>query len=199
MHSNLPLIVALGTLGGLAAADNLYTYLGSGCSGASFLFKDIDHNICAVTITKANTSIKDAIAQGVTGVKSAKLEVQETGKKTFLGWDEGPDSNDDGLLQCGTVAVNKSVTKRETCIDAPDYLGNLHGFSWSEPGDNKKRDVLTCTGSRVPDSVVLVDGRAYKVKNIPAADYKKLVKLAMNGAKGDSLPKELSKYEDVRE
>jgi hypothetical protein len=55
--------------------------------------------------------------------------VQETGKKHFLGWDEGPESNADGPLQCGTIAQNVPVKKRETCIS-----GELHGVSWTEPG-----------------------------------------------------------------
>ncbi|KAF1939577.1 hypothetical protein EJ02DRAFT_408185 [Clathrospora elynae] len=188
MPSYLPILVVLGTLGSFVTADNIYTYTQSGCQGSAFFFKDIDHNICAVTITGTASSIGDAIAKGLTTVKSGKLEVQETGKKHFIGWDEGPGSNADGPLQCGHVSVNKAVTERETCIS-----GSLHGLSWTEPGDNKrKRDVWTCTGSREPDAVVL-NGKHYNTNGIPPTDAKRLKDLAYKD--GGNVPSDLSKYE----
>lgn len=68
---------ALSTLlavGSLVAADNIYTYTKPGCSGCAFFFKDIDHNICAVSITGNASSIADAISKGLTTVQSGKLE-----------------------------------------------------------------------------------------------------------------------------
>lgn len=99
--------------------------------------------------------------------------MQETGKKHFLAWDEGPASNADGPLQCGTISKNIAVKQRETCIS-----GSLHGFSWTEPGadGNDSNDfdmddaddvngkikrqanndpIWTCTGSTDPDAVFI--------------------------------------------
>ncbi|KAF9694858.1 hypothetical protein EKO04_006917 [Ascochyta lentis] len=188
MPSYLALLLALGTFGSLSAADNIYTYTKSGCEGSAFFFKDIDHNICAVTITANASSIADAIAKGVTTVKSSKLEVQETGKKHFIGWDQGPQSNKDGLLQCGQVEVNKAVKDRETCIS-----GSLHGVSWTEPGDNKrKRNVWTCSDSIEPDAVYL-NGKHYNTKGIPAGDAERLKHLAFIDF--TEVPSDLSKYQ----
>ncbi|KAI8937490.1 hypothetical protein NX059_005208 [Plenodomus lindquistii] len=187
MPSYLSILLTVGALTSCVAADNIYTYTQGGCTGPAFFFKDIDHNICAVTITANATNIADAIARGLTTVKSGKLEVQETGKKHFLAWDEGPDSNSDGPLQCGQVKQNKAVTERETCIS-----GSLHGFSWTEPGDNRrKRDVWTCTGSREPDAVFL-NGKHYNTNGIDATDAERLKDLAWNG--GD-VPADLAKYQ----
>ncbi|KAJ4350882.1 hypothetical protein N0V95_004330 [Ascochyta clinopodiicola] len=189
MPSCLSVLLALGTLGNLVTADNIYTYTRSGCTGSAFFFKDIDHNICAVSITANSSSIADAIAKGVTTVQSAKLEVQETGKKHFIGWDQGPDSNTDGLLQCGHVTVNKAVKERETCVG-----GSLHGISWAEPGDNKrrKRDAWTCSESIEPDAVYL-NGKHYNTNGIPDADAERLKELVY--ANEDNVPSDLSKYE----
>jgi hypothetical protein len=74
MRSFLSTILAVGTLGSFVAADNIYTYTKPGCSGCAFFFKDIDHNICAVSITGNASSIADAIAKGLTTVQSGKLE-----------------------------------------------------------------------------------------------------------------------------
>ncbi|KAG9194915.1 hypothetical protein G6011_00035 [Alternaria panax] len=180
---SLTSILAVGAFASLAVADNLYTYTKPGCTGPAFFFKDIDHNVCAVSITGSATSIADAIAKGITTVASGKLEVQETGKKHFLAWDEGPASNADGPLQCGNIANNVAVKKRETCIS-----GSFHGFSWTEPGAGGKSKarrqansdaIWTCTGSTDPDAVH-IGGKYYKVKNIPAADKEALIKAAWN-------------------
>jgi hypothetical protein len=74
MRSVLSTILAVGTLGSFVAADNIYTYTKPGCSGCAFFFKDIDHNICAVSITGNASSIADAITKGLTTVQSGKLE-----------------------------------------------------------------------------------------------------------------------------
>jgi hypothetical protein len=71
---SLTTLLALGAITSIAAADNIYTYTKSGCAGPAFFFKDIDHNVCAVTITGNATNIADAIAKGITTVGSAKLE-----------------------------------------------------------------------------------------------------------------------------
>ncbi|KAF2847937.1 hypothetical protein T440DRAFT_556969 [Plenodomus tracheiphilus IPT5] len=197
MPPYLSVLIALGTLSTYAAADNMYTYTQPGCKGCAFFFKDIDHNICAVTITGNATSIADAIEKGITSMASGKLEVQETGKKHFIGWDEGPESNDDGPLQCGTVSVNQAVEDRETCIDHP-YEGKFHGFSWTEPGDNRKRasaDVWFCTSFRQPEAVILKDGRHYKTSGIPNGDYNRLKALALANAGSKDLPSDLRQYE----
>lgn len=78
MRFALSTIAAVGTLSSLVAADNIYTYTKPGCSGCAFFFKDIDHNICAVSITANATDIADAIAKGVTTVQSGKLEGTST-------------------------------------------------------------------------------------------------------------------------
>ncbi|KNG46224.1 hypothetical protein DDE82_006799 [Stemphylium lycopersici] len=191
MPSYIPYLLALGALSTSVAADNIYTYTQGGCSGPAFMFKDIDHNICAVTITANASGIADAIARGITTVHSAKLEVQETGKKRFIGWDEGPDSNADGPLQCGTIVKNVHVKKRETCIQ-----GSLHGVSWTEPGDNRKRqasDVYTCTGSTEPNAV-FCEGKHYDMDKATPEDKKRLKELALNGG---AVPADLAKYEFV--
>ncbi|KAH9868118.1 hypothetical protein J1614_007190 [Plenodomus biglobosus] len=191
MPSYLSILLAVGALSSFAAADNIYTYTQSGCKGAAFFFKDIDHNVCALSITGNSTSTKDAIARGLTSVRSGMLEVQETGKKRFIGWDEGPDSNADGLLQCGNIMVNKPVTKRETCIE-PTKGGGLHGLSWTEPGDNRKREsVYTCHGSIDPDAVY-IDGNHYKTKGISGTDSAKLRELALKNGK---VTEDLKKYQ----
>jgi hypothetical protein len=74
MRSVLSTILAVGTLGSFVAADNIYTYTKPGCSGCAFFFKDIDHNICAVSITGNASSVADAIAKGLTTVQSGNLE-----------------------------------------------------------------------------------------------------------------------------
>ncbi|CAN9359669.1 unnamed protein product [Alternaria alternata] len=86
---SLTSILAIGVLTTLITADNIYTYTKPGCTGPAFFFKDIDHNVCAVFIIGNATSTAIAIAKGLTTVASGKLEVQETGKKHFLAWDEG--------------------------------------------------------------------------------------------------------------
>ncbi|KZM28788.1 uncharacterized protein EKO05_0006091 [Ascochyta rabiei] len=189
MYSYLPTLLMVGTLGSLVAADNIYTYVKPGCAGSAFFFKDIDHNVCALSITSnSTTSIADAIAKNVTLVHSSKLEVQETGKKQFIGWDQGPDSNSDGLLQCGHIIVNKAVKDRETCID-----GTLHGVSWTEPGDDKrKRDAFTCSGSTEPDAVFL-NGKHYTTNGIPEEDAGRLKELVFTD--GNDVPNDLLKYE----
>ncbi|KAL6702522.1 hypothetical protein ACN47E_001586 [Coniothyrium glycines] len=197
MPSFLSLVLTLGTLGSLAAADDIYTYLQEGCTGASFHFKDIDHNICAVSITHKNVTLQEAIANNWTAVQSSKFEVQETGKKHFVGWDQGPDSNADGLLQCGHITVDKQISKRETCITAPEPT-SFHGISWYEGNTTlPKRSQRTCTGTKNPDSLIFADGRVYGVKNIPQKDFDDLVELAFGGATGDALPAELAKYEQL--
>ncbi|KAL1796134.1 hypothetical protein ACET3X_006358 [Alternaria dauci] len=190
-------ILALGALASLAVADNIYTYTKPGCKGAAFFFKDIDHNVCALTITGNATSTADAIARGLTTVRSGKLEVQETGKKHFIAWDEGPGSNADGPLQCGTIAQNVPVKKRETCLS-----GSIHGFSWTEPGadgsdsgdsddddsdDNNDNDkvkrqanddpIWRCNGSKDP-SAVHIDGKYYNLASVPEADREALMECA---------------------
>lgn len=188
MPSYIPYLLALGALSTSVAADNIYTYTQGGCTGPAFMFKDIDHNICAVTITSNATNIADAIDRGITTVHSAKLEVQETGKKHFIGWDEGPESNTDGLLQCGTIIKNVPVKKRETCIE-----GGLHGVSWTEPGDNKKRqagDVYSCTGTIEPNAV-FCEGKHYDMDKASAEDKERLKELAR---KGGAVQPDLEKY-----
>ncbi|CAN9403923.1 unnamed protein product [Alternaria alternata] len=194
---SLTSILAIGVLTTLTTADNIYTYTKPGCTGPAFFFKDIDHNVCAVSITGNATSTADAIAKGLTTVASGKLEVQETGKKHFLAWDEGPASNADGPLQCGTISRNIAVKERETCIS-----GSIHGFSWTEPGadgndsnnfdmddaddvdDKVKRQanddpIWTCTDSTDPDAVH-IGGKYYNVDDIPVADKEALMECAWN-------------------
>ncbi|CAG5152461.1 uncharacterized protein ALTATR162_LOCUS2780 [Alternaria atra] len=203
---SLSILLALGAMSSIATADNIYTYTKPGCTGPAFFFKDIDHNICAVSITGNATSTADAIAKGLTTVASGKLE--ETGKKHFLAWDEGPASNADGPLQCGTISKNIAVKQRETCIS-----GSLHGFSWTEPGADGKDSndfdmddaddvngkvkrqanndpIWTCTGSTDPDAV-FIGGKHYNIDDIPAADKDALMEMAMNDA---TPPAEFEKY-----
>ncbi|KAI4679292.1 uncharacterized protein J4E84_008320 [Alternaria hordeiaustralica] len=198
MRFALSTIAAVGTLSSLVAADNIYTYTKPGCSGCAFFFKDIDHNICAVSITANATDIADAIAKGVTTVQSGKLEVQECGEKRFIAWDEGPESNDDGLLQCGNIDQKLRITETSTCITG----GNFHGFSWTEPGSdgsdsNSKRqtddadDVWKCTGSTEPYGVYL-GGKHYQVKGIDQADADALMDMAWND--NTDVPSDFEKY-----
>jgi hypothetical protein len=122
--------------------------------------------------------------------------VQECGKKQFLAWDEGPNSNADGKLQCGTIAKKVPVYETSTCISGGDF----HGFSWTEPGadgsdSHPKRqaadDVWTCTGSTEPDAVYL-GGTHYMTKGIDPADAEALMEMAWND--NDQVPAEFDKY-----
>jgi hypothetical protein len=81
MMPSLSILLALGAMSSIATADNIYTYTKPGCTGPAFFFKDIDHNICAVSITGNATSTADAIAKGLTTVASGKLEGKSS---TFL-------------------------------------------------------------------------------------------------------------------
>lgn len=195
MLSKISIIATLATFGSLVAADNIYTYINPGCQGCAFFFKDIDHNVCAVSITGNASSIADAIAKGYTTVQSGKFVTQECGQKHFLGWDDGPGKNADGPLQCGTVVGNEKVWETETCIGMPPYgVDGFHGFSWTEPSSStsEKRDQWTCTGSVEPDGVVL-NGKNYNLNGISQSDADRLKELAMAG--GGEVPADLQQHE----
>ena len=188
MRSYLSTLLALGTLSTSAAAVNIVTYTNPGCNGCGIYFKDIAPQMCALSITvHANITVKQAIAAGLTTVQSGKLQVWRPENKHFVAWDEGPDSNTDGPLQCGTVGADCPVTEHETCISQES-----HGFCWYETTDNaQKRDTPKCIGIKGPSGVVL-DGTLYITDGIPSADAAKLMNLAYNN--DGNVPDDLKQY-----
>jgi len=188
MPSYLSTLLALGALGNVATAANIYTYTRPGCQGCGFFAKDIGPNVCALTITGTANSTKEAITRGLTTVQSGKLQAWNPGQKHFLSWGAGPDKNDDGPLQCGTVQTDAPVTQHETCISQP-----ATGFSWYEAGnDGKKRDVKKCTSTKEVDGIVGPDGTHYSLSGASAEDAAAMKDLAANGA--SEVPANMDKY-----
>ncbi|USP75400.1 hypothetical protein yc1106_02674 [Curvularia clavata] len=199
-------LLALGSLASIGAAwypdqtpyanNTLITFQKQGCydTNCGFVYHNFQPQTCAVTITRKGLNISEAIAAKLTLVKSGLLIRNETGypDPTFVAWDEGPDSNADGPLQCGTAVVNETVSGESLCISAPDNH-NYHGFSYWRPGQDKTKrsDIPECTGEQYPDGVML-NGKMYNIEGIPDDDKLTLLSLVLNG--GGKVSVELDVY-----
>lgn len=214
----LSFLLAFGSLASMGAAtyptqptrfanNTLITYQKQGCGDTrcGFVYHDFQPQTCAVTITRKGLNISEAIAAKLTLVKSGLLIRNETGytDPVFVAWDEGPEANADGPLQCGTARVNATVEGQSLCISAPDNH-NYHGFSyWRPDGEDddgedvgagsigKRWDIPQCTGEQYPDGV-LINGKTYTIDGIPEADKLALIKIALNG--GGDVSLEMDKY-----
>lgn len=197
----LSYVLALGALASTALAsptypavepvkyqnNTLYTYTHQDCTGAAFIFHDFQPNTCAVSITRPGLNISQAIAAKLTLVKSGRLVRTEIGytNPTFVAWDEGPESNADGPLQCGTVRDSELVQGNTLCLSTPDNV-NDHGYSYyrddgtSDSSDVEKRDVPRCTGQQDPDAV-FVAGAIYTLVGVPEEIAVELVVSVLNG------------------
>lgn len=203
----LSFLLTLGSLASTGAAwypvkqtpysnNTLITYQKQGCYDikCGFVYHNFQPQTCAVTITRSGLNISEAIAAELTRVKSGLLIRNETGytDPTFVAWDEGPGSNVDGPLQCGTAVVNQTVSGEAFCISAPDNH-DYHGFSYWRPShkDAKRNDIPECTGEQYPDGV-MINGKMYTVKGIPDNDKLTLLSLVLNG--GGVVSAELDVY-----
>jgi hypothetical protein len=181
--------------------NTLYTYTSPGCDGCAFVFHDFQPNVCAVTITRSGFhNISEAIAARATLVKSGLLVRNETGYNSpnFVAWSEGPESNVDGPLQCGTIRDEQVVTGNQLCLSAPDGVFD-HGYSYyrqngTQTGSSssvEKRDATRCTERRQPDAVWL-NGKMYTLQEIPESAKMQLLSLTLNG--GGEVSAELDVY-----
>ncbi|XP_014550562.1 hypothetical protein COCVIDRAFT_115112 [Bipolaris victoriae FI3] len=194
-------ILALGALASTALAtptypaepikyqnNTLYTYREQGCTGHSFRFVDFQPNVCAVTITRPGLNISEAIAAKLTLVKSGRLVRTEIGytNPTFVAWNEGPASNSDGPLQCGTVRDSEVVKGNTLCLSTPDNE-NDHGYSYYRDDSTdsssgvQKRDAPRCTGEQYPDSVIIA-GVVYTLVGVPTDVVIELIVAVIDGA-----------------
>ncbi|EUC42148.1 hypothetical protein COCMIDRAFT_39749 [Bipolaris oryzae ATCC 44560] len=178
--------------------NTLYTYKYQGCNGPAFIFNNFQPNTCAVSITRPGLNISQAIAAKLTLVKSGLLVRNEAGytDPTFVAWNEGPQSNADGPLQCGTVRDSEVVKGDRLCLSTPDNQ-NDHGYSYyrddsadesdhwekretDESGLIQKRDAPRCTGQQHPDAVFIA-GAIYTLINVPDEIAVELVVSVLNG------------------
>jgi len=189
MPSYLSTLLALGALGNVATAANIYTYTRPGCSGCGFFAANVGQNTCILTITGSANSTAAAIVQGQTTVQSGKLQTANPSQKHFLTWGPGPGKDDNKLpLQCGTIQTDAPVRQQETCISQP-----ATGYSWYDPTiSGKKRDATKCTSTKEADGIVSPDGTHYSLKGASAEDAATMKKLANDGS--PNVPVRLNKY-----
>ena len=215
MIYSLVSLFALAASSSLVAADDVYSFIGGECSGNAYFFQDVSPQVCLVGISRANTNISTAIAEDLTFVRSGLfVNTNTTVDKLFFAWTEGPDSNSDGPLQCGSIAAQKKFNSRRgaPCIKAHNGQ-NFTAFSWvyspedndSNSGDSsshykrreeyKKRlaaktDSTRCTSTKHPDGCV-IDGKMYSFQDASLADIQKLKALVANG---NPVPDDLQKH-----
>ncbi|EMD93826.1 hypothetical protein COCC4DRAFT_151910 [Bipolaris maydis ATCC 48331] len=197
----LSYILALGALASTAVAsptypsaepvkyqnNTLYTFQHQGCTGSAFVFRDFQPNTCAVSITRAGLNISQAIADKLTLVKSGRLVRNEIGytDPTFAAWNEGPGSNADGPLQCGTVRDSEVVKGNTLCLSTPDNV-NDHGYSYyrdnstDDSHDVQKTDAPPCTGQHHIDGVFIA-GAIYTIVDIPEEIALELLIMVLDG------------------
>lgn len=180
-------LLALGAFAGLSAAwypveqskyinNTIVTFTNHRCYGNGFVFKNIDSNVCALTLTGVNETIPEAIKNNHTLVQSAQFFYNESGQTTtpvFVGWTPGPDSNSDGPLQCGTNATETEIHKDVTCVSAPQD-GSFTGFSYY------REDKAPCKEQLDPFGV-LISGKVYAFAEMLLEHKAMLLELVLSG------------------
>ncbi|CBX94905.1 hypothetical protein LEMA_P113200.1 [Plenodomus lingam JN3] len=189
MH--LSIVLALSAISSFATADMGYAFLETNCQGNAAIFKDLDHQTCALSITGPAANVTDAINKGLTTVKSFMLEVQETGSKQILAWGPHKIETDPVPLQCGALIASKRVKRRKTCVNV-----TATGYSWVEKGNGipKRSNDYACTSSTKHDAV-FIGNKYYALPKNNKADAQKLQSLLFDS--NAKVEKPLAQYEFV--